>query len=164
MKYVTIEIEDNSARLCEMNKQYQETMQRHDLLGKEINSLQTEALLKMLFYIRCAYQDYTKIYPTGMEVFIRGVEVRVTSDYIKITVRDRFTMGHFIHANIMKDGVITIVDRTQEGIAELMQKWPAIKKALQEAIDSGIKTKVEAANIKVKADETLLRIAQEFEL
>lgn len=164
MKCVTIEIKDNSARICETDKQYLELMRRHDLMQDEINQLQTEALLKMLTYIFCAYQDYVKINEITMEISICGVALYIMPERINIRLGGGCIRESLICANITPNGAIEIVERSQDGIALLMREWPKVKKALQAAIDAAIKAKIEAAHKQAETDESLLKIARDFQL
>lgn len=164
MKFITFEIKDNSARICAANKQYQEIMRRHDLMKDEINQLQTEALLKMLAYICCAYRDYAKINEATMKISICGVSLYVMPERINIKLGGGCIRESLICANIAPNGAIKVVERSQDGIALLMQEWPKVKKALQETIDVTIKAKIEAANKQVEADELFLKTARNFQL
>lgn len=160
MKYVTIAIEDNSAKILEASQRFRETAKDYRSTMEQVGRLQTEGLLKMLAYIRCAYEDYTKVCgKAGLSVETSFGDISVVPSYIRIHV-----FQDEIYAEIHDGHTIEVRTGYPKAVANLMQNWQSVKQSLHKTVNERIASRQSEMDKLLGESKTMLRIAQNFKV
>ena len=180
MRIVTVRIEDNTDKINEVKKLEKVKNDTIENISDKIDELQEEAFMKILAYVRCAYEDYIGI--VGEITHINKVSWRENKLYVS-------NIGRSIIIRVVKDGVfvdfnymgtpkcintpprmeakfqgenIIITKSTRNGICDLMQSWKEIKPRFQEEIDKAYKKQTAKIKSDISSLEYLLKVAEEF--
>lgn len=159
MKYVTIEVEDNTARILEATEQFRETAKEYRSTMEQVSQLQNEGLLKMLVYIQCVYEDYTKVCG-NLGLTVEGLcSIVVTPTYIRIRI-----FQDEIYAKIHDDHTIEVHTGYPKAVFNLMQRWEAVKQSLHKTVGERIAKRQEEMDALLLESKRMLHIAQNFEV